>query len=83
VIDVIRELQDFGCDVEVSDYWADKEEVQREYNLNLSENVNFDTYEAVILAVAHDDYRDLDLTPNNKRVVFDIKSMLQNSDGCL
>jgi UDP-N-acetyl-D-galactosamine dehydrogenase len=83
VIDVIRELQDFGCDVEVSDYWADKEEVQREYNLNLVENANFDKYEAVVLAVAHDDYRDLDLTPNNTRVIFDIKSMLKNSDGRL
>jgi UDP-N-acetyl-D-galactosamine dehydrogenase len=83
VIDVIRELQDFGCNVEVSDYWADKEEVKREYQLDLKDEVNADDYDAVILAVAHDDYRSLDIEVTNNRVVFDIKSMLKNSDGRL
>jgi len=83
VIDVIRELQDFGCDVEVSDYWADAEEVQREYNLNLVNDANSDDYDAVVLAVAHDEYRELDIEPNDNKVVFDIKSMLKNSDGRL
>ncbi|CAA6810294.1 MAG: UDP-glucose dehydrogenase (EC, partial [uncultured Sulfurovum sp.] len=83
VIDVIRELQDFGCTVDVSDYWADKEEVQREYNLALNNEVNADDYEAVVLAVAHDDYKDLDFTVDDTHVVFDIKSMLKNSDGRL
>jgi len=83
VIDVIRELQDFGCDVDVSDYWADKEEVEREYQLDLKSDVNSDEYDAVVLAVAHDEYKDLDLEPSDTKVVFDIKSMLKNSDGRL
>jgi len=83
VIDVIRELQDFGCDVDVSDYWADKEEVEREYQLDLKSDVHSDEYDAVVLAVAHDEYRELDLEPSNTKVVFDIKSMLKNSDGRL
>jgi len=83
VIDVIRELQEFGCDVEVSDYWADAEEVQREYNLNLVNDANSDDYDAVVLAVAHDEYKELDIEPNENKVVFDIKSMLKNSDGRL
>ena len=83
VIDVIRELQEFGCDVEVSDYWADKEEVQREYKLDLKEKPTTDNYDAIVLAVAHDDYKNLDLEPNNKQVIFDIKSMLKKSDGRL
>jgi len=83
VIDVIRELQDFGCNVEVSDYWADKEEVEREYKLNLVDNLNSDDYDAVVLAVAHDEYKNLDLEPSDTKVVFDIKSMLKNSDGRL
>jgi len=82
VIDVIRELQDFGCDVEVSDYWADTEEVKREYNLDLKENVNYDDYEAIVLAVAHDEFKNIKLD-NNKQVVFDIKSILDDSDGQL
>ncbi len=84
VIDVIRELQDFGCDVDVSDYWADKEEVKREYNLDLidSSKVNRDKYSAVVLAVAHNNYKDITLD-NNEQVVFDIKSVLNSSDGSL
>ena len=82
VIDVIRELQEFGCDVEVSDYWADKEEVQREYNLELKSEPNIEEYDAVVLAVAHDKYKDMKLD-NENQVVFDIKSILEKADGRL
>jgi len=85
VIDVIRELQDFGCNVAISDYWADKEEVQREYKLDLlaSDNLDTNAYDAVVLAVAHDEYKKLDLSTNGKQVIFDIKSILDDSDGRL
>jgi len=84
VIDVIHELQDFGCNVQVSDYWADKKEVQREYNLELIEGSTFitDDYQAVVLAVAHDKYKGMPLN-NQEQVIFDIKSVLNSSDGCL
>ncbi len=84
VIDVIRELKDFGCKVDVSDYWADRDEVKREYNLDLIDEVNVDieSYDAVVLAVAHNDYRDLDLKVGDQ-VVFDIKSVLKSADGRL
>ena len=82
VIDVIKELQDFGCDVHVSDYWADKEEVQREYNLTLTDKIDVNNYDAVVLAVAHDEYKNM-LLDNENQVVFDIKSILDKSDGRL
>jgi UDP-N-acetyl-D-galactosamine dehydrogenase len=84
VIDVIHELQDFGCDVQVTDYWADTTEVEREYNLNLihSSELNTDDYSAVILAVAHEKYKGITLD-NPEQVIFDIKSVLKHSDGCL
>jgi len=84
VIDVIRELQEFGCNVEVSDYWADSQEVKREYNLNLtpSSELNTNDYSAIILAVAHEKYKGMTLN-NEEQVVFDIKSVLNSSDGCL
>ena len=80
VIDVIRELQDFGCDVEVSDYWADNEEVKREYGITLKKETEYAQYDAVVLAVAHDEYKDLVL---ENAVVYDIKSVLDKSDGKL
>jgi UDP-N-acetyl-D-galactosamine dehydrogenase len=84
VIDVIRELQDFGCDISVSDYWADEDEVKREYGLDLMKYSNKDikNYDAVVLAVAHKNYKSLEFN-NDNQVVFDIKSVLSDSDGKL
>jgi len=82
VIDVISELQEFGCDVEVTDYWADKEEVKREYNLDLKSDVNYNDYEAVVLAVSHEEYKTVKLD-NKSQVVYDIKSILDDADGKL
>jgi len=85
VIDVIQELKEFGTTVEVYDPWADKEEVQREYNLPLIEDVNITDYEAIILAVAHDKFKTIKFDTNTKQVLFDIKSFIQsdNVDGRL
>ncbi|MEA2049033.1 MAG: nucleotide sugar dehydrogenase [Campylobacterota bacterium] len=82
VIDVIRELQEFGCNIDVTDYWADKDEVKHEYNLALQEDINYDDYDAVVMAVSHDQYRSVQLD-NKKQVVYDIKSILDNADGKL
>ena len=82
VIDVVRELQEYGCDIAVTDYWADAEEVKREYNLNLVKETDPDEYEAVVLAVAHDEYKNITLE-NENQVVFDIKSIIDNADGKL
>jgi UDP-N-acetyl-D-galactosamine dehydrogenase len=82
VIDVIKELEEFGCDVDVSDYWADSDEVKREYGFTLKESPNYDEYKTVILAVAHNRYKELSFE-NSKHVVYDIKSVLKNSDGKL
>jgi UDP-N-acetyl-D-galactosamine dehydrogenase len=92
VIDVIRELQDFGCNVDIYDPWADKEEVKREYNLELinNEELRIENYDAVVLAVAHNEFKQLNSqlsTINSKlnKVVYDIKSILdkENVDGRL
>ncbi len=82
VIDVIEELQEFGCDITVSDYWADKDEVRHEYDLELNNNVNYNEYEAVVMAVSHDKYKTLEFS-NKNQVIYDIKSILKNSDGKL
>ena len=85
VIDVIQELKEFGTDVEVYDPWADKEEVKREYDLKLI-NSPGSTYDAVVLAVAHDKFDGLNiesLKNGTDAVVYDIKSKLEESDGKL
>ena len=88
VIDVIEELQEFGCDITVSDYWADEQEVKKEYNINLIKHskLNIQNYNAVVLAVAHDEYKEFNSKfkiQNSKLVIYDIKSILDNADGRL
>ena len=85
VIDVIRELEEFGTDVDVYDPWADPKEVKHEYGLDLLPHPE-GTYDAIVLAVAHDKFDDLDLTKlkhGDNTVIYDIKSKLKESDGKL
>ena len=82
VVDIINELKDYGCKVDVSDYWVDKDEVLKEYNIELLDEYDVEVYDTIVVAVAHDKYRELDIS-NEKRVIFDIKGVLKNSDGSL
>lgn len=85
VIDVVRELEEFACNVDVYDPWADPEEVKKEYGIPLIDNskLKIDNYDAVILAVAHNEFKTLKITPDADHVVYDIKAFLEKSDGRL
>ncbi len=87
VIDVIRELQEFGTNVDVYDPWADPKEVKAEYNIDLlsseGQTPELDGYDAIVLAVAHDVFKEMPLKTNDRQVVYDIKSILDNADGRL
>ena len=84
VIDVIRELKEFGCEVAVHDPWADADDVRHEYGLELLpdlESADGDPLaacDAVVLAVAHERFRSLDFRRFSKEnvVIFDIKGFL-------
>ena len=82
VVDIVAEMQEYGCVVDIHDPWADKDEVKHEYDLDLIDNYNFDSYKAVILAVGHNEYKNLEISNANK-VIFDIKSILPNSSKSL
>lgn len=56
VIDVVKELQDFGCLVDVTDCWADSAEAEHEYGISLTERPENDVYDGIILAVPHKEY---------------------------
>lgn len=87
VIDIINELKEFGCRVDVYDPWADKHEVKEEYRVDLVAKPG-KNYSAVICAVAHDEFRKIDLNKMKKdknAVVYDVKSILDKNkiDGRL
>lgn len=86
VIDVIKELQDFGCNIDVYDPWADAEEVKAEYGVDLLPKdslPDFTNYGAIVLAVAHDVFTGIGLRPTKEQVIYDIKSVLPEADGSL
>ncbi|WP_104721608.1 nucleotide sugar dehydrogenase [Helicobacter mesocricetorum] len=78
VVDIIRELQDFGCCVDVFDPLADRAEVKEEYALALKHPKDFvlQDYLAVVIAVAHSAFKDLDFSAKGNRVVYDLKGVL-------
>ncbi len=80
VIDVIRELKDFGVQVDVYDPNADKKEVKAEYDLDLIDDPN-KVYDAIVLAVNHENFRSLDwsVIKSEDTVVFDVKGGLAKS----
>src|SRR5699024_5768769 len=82
VIDIIRELESFGINVQVTDPYAVAEEAYSEYNIELIDYNKLNQSDAVILAVPHQIYLDEgwelvnQLIKNKKGLVFDIKSKL-------
>jgi UDP-N-acetyl-D-galactosamine dehydrogenase len=53
VIDIIKELKDFGINIQVWDPVANPEEVKKEYGIDLVENVQNKTFDSIVLAVKH------------------------------
>ena len=80
VVDIIEELKDFGCKVDVYDPWAESGDVMHEYGFPLvgKEQLEADGYDAVVLAVAHDKFREIDIASMKRKngVIYDVKSFL-------
>ena len=57
IIDMIQELESFNTQVDVYDSWANPDEVHREYGLTLQENLVSDSYDAIVLAVDHSEFK--------------------------
>jgi len=91
VVDVVHELKAFGCHVDVHDPWAHSDEVMEEYGVKTFSDTGQlynEHYDAVVLAVAHRQFADIDfpkLTNGSRAVIFDIKGFLDQEivDGRL
>lgn len=82
VVDIVDALQDFGCQLDIYDPWANPVEVKHEYGIiTMEKNVDIyaKKYDAVILAVSHEQFGQIDfarLTNGSQSVIFDIKGFL-------
>jgi len=87
VIDIIKQLQDFDCNFDVYDPLADPDEVKAEYGIDLitSRSDLKPQYEGIMVAVAHDEFKSLDLKELKAQqgVIFDVKNFTENADEYL
>ncbi len=90
VVDVIQELSGFHCNIDVYDPWIDKEESIREYGITPVEQPEPGKYDAVIIAVAHHQFKAMGITAiralgKKNHVLYDIKYILpaEKVDGRL
>jgi len=76
-IDVVTELTDFGCKVDVFDPWASPEDVKEEYDITLTSTLA-ESYDAIILAVAHEQFKTMNIKAlcNGHGILYDIKGLL-------
>lgn len=81
VVDIVKELTSYGALVDVHDPWVDADEAKEEYGIELAVVPQKETYDVIVLAVAHKQFRDMGIQEirafgTAKSVVYDIKYLL-------
>lgn len=87
VFDIIKALKEYDTNITIYDCWAKPEEVKREYNLDLTNELPTEKFDAIVLAVAHKEFLQFDIKKMRKEngIVYDVKGLLCNDlvDGRL
>lgn len=83
VVDVVRNLEDYGINVSIFDPWANPDEVMHEYGLETSTKTPFKKYDAVVLAVSHKEFENLNIKNllAENGIIYDVKGILEKEDG--
>lgn len=90
VIDILEELQEYGLHIDVHDPWADSKEALEEYGVKLLPSLEKESYDAIILAVAHRQFLQYSVSDVRKlckepSVIYDVKGVYPHAevDACL
>ena len=86
IVDVVHALEDYGIKVSIFDPWAKPSEVEHEYQLETTNELPSETFDAIVLGVAHTAFTTIDLSKlkKEKGVLFDVKGVLnEKADGRL
>ena len=81
VVDIISELEDYNCEVDVYDPWVVAEEALNEYEITPISQLKSGSYDAIVLAVAHQEFEDMDSAEiralgKPRSVIYDLKYVL-------
>jgi UDP-N-acetyl-D-galactosamine dehydrogenase len=77
VIDIINELKSYHINPVIYDPWASPDEVNHEYGINIYNELPDGDFQATILAVAHNEFKDLIIQKTDSTVVYDVKGILR------
>ncbi|SCC72436.1 Vi polysaccharide biosynthesis UDP-N-acetylglucosamine C-6 dehydrogenase TviB [Acinetobacter albensis] len=86
IIDIVHELKEYHMDVDIYDPWVDVTEAQHEYGVTPVQNVEANSYDAVILAVAHHQFKDMGVDAiralgKSSHVLYDLKYVLDATES--
>jgi len=81
IVDLVEEFEGFNCNIDVFDPWVDKDEAEHEYGIKPIDQPVIGKYDAILLAVAHDEFKELSLEQiksfgKDNHVLYDIKYLL-------
>ncbi|CAF1515654.1 unnamed protein product [Adineta ricciae] len=81
IIDIVQDLEEFGCHVDIVDPWASKKRVFDEFGIEIKDfdrNIIFDDYHGIVIGVAHQQFKSLDFSSvkSSKKIIYDIKGIL-------
>lgn len=79
VFDIVKALQDYDTDITIYDSWAKPEDVKKEYGLDLTNILPDNKFDAVVLAVAHKEFLNLDIKSliKDNGVIYDVKGLIK------
>lgn len=84
VLDIIKELEEFECNVEVYDYWVDRSDIESKHLHFINElPINSKKYDSIIVAVGHDKFKkitteDYKNMSNGEPIIIDVKGIVEN-----
>lgn len=89
VMDIIKELQNYGVSPVVVDPWADKKEAKEEYNIDLTNLDDIKDVDCFIFAVAHNEFKNMNISQidklykkmdNKEKVLIDVKGLFDRNE---
>ncbi|AKX58177.1 Vi polysaccharide biosynthesis UDP-N-acetylglucosamine C-6 dehydrogenase TviB [Thiopseudomonas alkaliphila] len=88
VIDIVKELNDYGIQVDVFDPWVNPEEAQREYGISPVSSPEQGAYDAMVLAVSHDEFKQMGAAAiralgKPEHILYDLKYLLAADEADL
>lgn len=78
VVDVVRDLKEYGTEVTIFDPWVNPEEVKHEYGLDAINKIPDQKFDAIIHAVAHKEFSGINIEAfkNENAIIYDVKGVL-------